>query len=52
MLRIDAEIAALPMTMSGQNMKRLVDRRACPNCVVDELGCKGGEQTNHYCKEE
>jgi hypothetical protein len=44
MLRIDAEIATLPVTMPGKNMKRLVDRRARPHRVVNELECKDGEE--------
>ena len=46
MLRVDAKIAALPMTMPSQNMKRLVNRRARPHRVINELERKGREQKN------
>src|SRR5687768_14194188 len=37
MFGIDAEIAALPVSMAGQNMIGLVDRRACACCVINKL---------------
>ena len=44
MLRVDTKIAAPPVTMPGQNMKRLINRRARPHRVVNELECKDGEE--------
>ena len=41
---IDPKITALPMTMSGQNMKRLINCRACSHRVVEKLECKDGEE--------
>src|SRR5688572_25027054 len=44
MLGIDAEVATLPMPMPGQNMKGLINRRAGPHRVINELERKGREQ--------
>src|ERR1044071_2777622 len=52
MFRVDAEIAALPVPMAGQNMKRLVNRRTGPHSVVDELECKGGEEQHRQNGEQ
>jgi hypothetical protein len=51
MLRIDSKIAALPVTMAGQNMKRLVDRRTRPRRMVNELEGQSSEQECCYHKE-
>jgi hypothetical protein len=37
MFGIDAEIAALPMSMAGPNMIGFVNRRACACRVINEL---------------
>jgi hypothetical protein len=37
MFRVDAEIGALPVTMSGKNMKRFINRRTLSHGVVNEL---------------
>lgn len=44
MFGIDAEIAALPVTMASQNMIRLVHGRACAYRVIGELEGECGKQ--------
>ena len=47
MFGIDAEIAALPVTMAGQNVIGLVNRRACAYRVIDKLE---GECDKQECR--
>src|SRR5688572_23698912 len=43
MFGIDAEIAALPMSIAGENMIRLVNRRACACRVINKLERECGQ---------
>ena len=44
MFGIDPEVRALPVTMAGKNMIRLVNGRARAHGVEDELRSENGEQ--------